>query len=369
MEMEMNKMGKDIGGKKQNWLFLLLLPLPLVVVPLLALLFHAMGGGRPQVVARELAGISTVLPEASFSADTPKSKAEYYERAERSARDSLDGMAATLGRLGFPGAEVGGNGPVVGAQEQSRLLEARMSALQRELSRPEPAPVRRTGAGNVGATGSTASGSGELDRLEGMMRSMSSGKAADPEMAQLDAVMQGILDIQHPERVWERQRSVGAGVVDSVFRAVPAVVFGRQKLVDGARVRLRLSDTLRVSGMLVPRGHELFGSCRVSNQRLLVEVRHIRLGTSIIPVDLSVYGLDGMPGVVARDAELSQALAGGSEQAMRGLGIGGMDASLAVQVAGAGVDAARGLLSRKVRRVKVKLADGLQVLLRDNQRK
>jgi Conjugative transposon, TraM len=45
----------------------------------------------------------------------------------------------------------------------------------------------------------------------------------------------------------------------------------------------------------------------------------------------------------------------------------GFDQSLATQVAGAGLDAAKSLLNKKVRRIKVKLKAGYPILLRDNK--
>jgi Conjugative transposon, TraM len=46
-----------------------------------------------------------------------------------------------------------------------------------------------------------------------------------------------------------------------------------------------------------------------------------------------------------------------------------MDQSVATQAASAGIDAAKELLSKKVRRVKVKLKNGFPILLRNNQGK
>ncbi len=139
--------------------------------------------------------------------------------------------------------------------------------------------------------------------------------------------------------------------------------------MQGASIKLRLQDTITLSGQLIPKGHEITGTCRITNQRLLLDIKNIRLGTSIIPVDLSVYSLDGMAGINAPEAELADAAGMGADDAVRSIGMYGVDQGIATQVAGAGIDAAKSLFSKKIRKIKVKLEAGTAVLLRNNQLK
>lgn len=140
-----------------------------------------------------------------------------------------------------------------------------------------------------------------------------------------------------------------------------------QKAIQGATIKLRLQDSLVINGQVIPKGHDIFGICRITNQRLLLDIKNIRLGTSIIPVDLSIYSLDGMPGVYAPEAELADAAGSGADDAVRSIGMSGMDQTIATQVAGAGIDAAKSLFSKKIKRIKVKLEAGHPVLLRNNK--
>jgi hypothetical protein len=58
-----------------------------------------------------------------------------------------------------------------------------------------------------------------------------------------------------------------------------------------------------------------------------------------------------------------------ADNALQNMQFMGMDQSLGVQAAGAGIDAAKSLFSKKVRRIKVKLKGGYPLLLRDNTKK
>jgi conjugative transposon TraM protein len=182
-------------------------------------------------------------------------------------------------------------------------------------------------------------------------------------------LMQGILDVQHPERVLQRHAMEKSLYPDSQFKALPAYIDGNQKVVDGAAVRLKLIDTVVISGLTLPKGQQLFGLCRLSNQRLLLDIKNVRLGNAIVPVDLTVFSLDGMAGIAAPEAVLTGTLNAGTDNALRGIGMGSFDSSMGMQMATAGIDAARQLVSRKVRKVKVKLKAGTVVLLRDNKLK
>ncbi len=340
----------------------ILLFIPLLVVPFMALAFYAMGGGSGNKYARSPfsgSGINTNLPDAAFSTDTPKTKADYYAQSGNGSGEE-NGIAGIAGKLGFE--EPGGKSQSL-EHDQTKQIDEKLEAITRELNKPEPAGAKPVHAEKP----QPLSIKSDVDRLEALMKTMQENKAEDPETAQLNSMMQSILDIQHPERVQRRLELSKSLYPDSQFKATPAVIVNNQKAVQGSSVKIRLQDTLRIGGMLIPKGHELFGACRITNQRLMVDIKNIRLGTSIVPVDLSVYSLDGMVGIDAPEALLSDALNNGTDNAVRSVGFGGFDQSVATQVAGAGIDAARQLISKKVKKIKVRLDAGKAILLRNNQ--
>ena len=56
----------------------------------------------------------------------------------------------------------------------------------------------------VKTTQNTSVNSRDIDRLEGLMQGMNQKDGEDPEMQQLNGMLEKILDIQHPDRVREK---------------------------------------------------------------------------------------------------------------------------------------------------------------------
>ncbi|MGY4539443.1 hypothetical protein ACVW0P_003877 [Mucilaginibacter sp. UYNi724] len=338
----------------------MLLVLPLLVLPFLSLGFYALGGGKGKSAAQLTAkpGINTSLPDAAFKKEDPQSKLSLYELAGREQSGKADSLPASFTKQGFGSASV--------PDPNEQHINEKLAQINTEVNRPVP-PVDYGTRYSQPANNSNMTG--DVDRLEKLMRTMQEDKAEDPEMKQLSEMMDKIIAIQNPESVAVKQVKPANTEGDTKFKAIPAQIVDKQKAVQGATIKLRLQDTVTLYGYLIPKGHEIFGTCRITNQRLLLDIKNIRLGTSIIPVDLSVYSLDGMPGLYAPEAELAGAAGSGADDAVRSIGMYGMDQTIATQVAGAGIDAAKSLFSKKIKKIKVKLESGQPVLLRNNQQK
>lgn len=338
-----------------------LLLLPLLVTPLLALGFYAMGGGKGggDGVASPK-GINASLPDARFSKADPVDKMGFYGKggADSAAADASDKLARDL-RL------TSGNV----AEDRTAEIDAKLALLHKEINSPVEVGSGKTSTTSQASKNKSgdAGMKSDVDRLELMMKSMKEGQGKDPEMEQMNGLLEKIMDIQNPARAQGKvaREIYGAGV-EKEFMAVPAELADNGKVVQGATVRLRLLDSVELKGVVVPAGHFVFGLCRIVNQRLLLEIKTIRLGELIIPVNLTLYGMDGMPGIAAADAVIGDVASSGAVDAVSGISVYGME-GVAGQVAGAGIDAAKSLFSRKVRVIRVKLRAGERVLLRVNK--
>ncbi len=337
-----------------------LLVIPLLVLPFMAMAFYALGGGKgnPASTTQTISkGINTDLPDASFKQEEPKDKLGFYQQVAKDSNENIgNGLEEMAARLGFGSAE---------ANPQAQQINQKLEAINREMNRPAP---QRESYGRSSFRQNPGM-KNDVDRLEALMQAMQENKSADPEMEQLNGLMQGILDLQYPERVQQRADQYRNMYPDSQFRAIPATIVENQKAVQGATIKLKLQDTILLNGYRIPKGHLLFGTCRITNQRLLLNITNIRLGSSIIPVDLTVYSLDGMAGIEAPEAMLTDAMNNGAGDAVRNVQFMGFDQSMEAQVAGAGINAAKSLFNKKVKTVKVKLKSGHPVLLRNNQLK
>ena len=330
-----------------------LLVLPLLVLPFMALAFYAMGGGtgnKQLVLANK--GINATLPDAAFKTEDPTDKLGIYNLKGKDT--STNQIADVVDRLGFsPNQDL-----------QTDQINYKLQELNKEINRPSENSIKT----RPNRTSSQSeSMKGDVERLEMLMKSMQSGKGSDPEMEQLNTMLQSIMDIQHPERVREKYINQIIESPDSLFKAIPAVVVDNQRVVQGATIKLRLLDSVKLNGQVLPKGQLIYGICNIANQRLLLDVKTIRLRNRIVPVDLTVYSLDGIRGIEAPEALLTDAINGGSDDAVRNLQFMTLDQSMGAQIAGAGIETAKNLFSKKVKRIKVKLKANHPILLRNNK--
>lgn len=334
-----------------------LLFLPVLILPFAALAFYAMGGGSGAPGITRQAGINTTLPDAAFSKQKPGDKMGIYDQSDQdSARMGSSGLDQIAERLGFhPEAK----------DDPAAEIELKLQALHQQLNAPlQSSPEVNQSSRPVRFSARNA----EVDRLETLMSGMQGNSNDDAEMKQLSGMLEKVLDIQHPQRVRDAYLEKVNAAPEERFKAIPAMIAKKQTLVQGAVLKLVLSDTVSISGVRFPKGQEIFGLCNLTNQRLLVDIKTIRMDNHIIPVDLSLYSLDGIKGMEAPDAIVNSALSGGADDALNSLQLLGMDQSVGVQVAGAGIDAAKGLFSKKVRQVRIRLKAGEKVLLRNNKK-
>ncbi len=268
------------------------------------------------------------------------------------------------------------------------------------------------------ASNSTVSSS-DVDRLEQMMVAMNQKDGADPEMQQLGGMLEKILDIQHPDRVQERIKQNSESNKGQVFpvavnphndavslldnqtvtkplsdtgnyvgvrhngfysldnmmdasnnqNAIEAVIHETQTLVNGSTVKLRLVNDIYINGVLIPKNNFVYGTAQLNGERLGIKVNSIRYGSSLFPVQLQVYDLDGMdgiyiPGAISRDVAKESA-----DRSLQGIGYTSLDPSIGAQAASAGIEAAKTLFSKKVKLIKVSVKAGYKVLLQDEKQK
>jgi conjugative transposon TraM protein len=246
--------------------------------------------------------------------------------------------------------------------------------------------------------------SSEVDRLQDMMQQMNGNQEADPEMEQLNGTLEKILDIQHPDRVKEKLKEKSLKNKEQVFivtgqfvknnislldtgknkrnaenkffgleedadseeqNTVEAVVHQTQTLVNGAVVKMRLLNDIYLNGSLVKKGNFVFGISELNDERLEININSIRNNNSLFPVKLEVFDMDGLPGIYIPGAISRDVAKQSTDNSLQLLELTSMDPSLKAQVAATGINAAKSLLSKKVKQVKVLVKAGYKVLLRD----
>lgn len=148
---------------------------------------------------------------------------------------------------------------------------------------------------------------------------------------------------------------------------IPGMVDGAQTLISGEAVALRTTGDAMLGGTRVPYGTALSGKATLSGERLMISVTAIRIGSRVMPVALEVVDMDGMTGIRVQGSINRDVSKESADEAVGSMGLTTVDPSVAGQATAAGLQAAKNLLSRKIRLVRVGLPAGYRVLLRNSK--
>lgn len=423
-----------------------LMVLPLLVLPFMTLMFWVLGGGKVNHADAQQAqnGLNMQLPGANLKDDKPLDKLSYYEQAasdslklqqlmendpyyqrhENTDTSVLLSMDTSLIRSKY-GNNIGtrrsssiNHSTTYSDPNETKVYQklAQLDAALNKASSPAVSSVNNIST--VKPRHNTSVNSGDIDRLEQMMQGMNQ-KSDDPEMQQLNGMLEKILDIQHPDRVREKIKQTSEVKKGQVFavavnndgnsvslldnrgtknngantsfnspiqsnsfyslddetslnesqNSVQAVIHETQTLVNGSTVKLRLLNDIFINGVFIPKDNFVFGTADLNGERLRIKINSLRYRNSLFPVELSAYDMDGMdgiyiPGAITRDVAKQSA-----DRAAQQIDITTLNPSIGAQAANAGIEAAKTLFSRKVKLVKVTVKAGYQVLLRDEKQK
>lgn len=407
----------------------MLLVIPLLVLPFLALFFWAMGGGktRPGIPTDGSAfkGLNMQMPDPQSQGDKSTDKFSAYQQAEKDSIDrrrneladssyvkdtSLTSFTAdTINDFGsavtsrYSGSA---NRNIIAANPEAEKMARQLAALDKQLADAQSSPEANSGNPQLQS---------ELDQMNTMMKTVQGSGATDPEMSQLNGMLDKILDIEHPERAQQRIREqslknrkqayVASSTTDNndiqllsshtkpnnktaknntvatkrnaFYELAPsadktetpnsfeAEISGTRILVAGATLKMRLLGNMYINGTLLPAGQFIYGTCSISGDRLMVQVSSVKYGNSIFPIDLSVYDMDGIGGIYIPDGTGRQVAKNSAGETIAGASIYSFDNTLTGQAASAGIQAAKSLFGKKAQIVRVTVRDGYKVLLKN----
>jgi hypothetical protein len=399
-----------------------LMMLPVLVSPFVVLLFFILGGGKGSSNTTSLnthSGLNLQLPDAHFGKKKDKGKMDLYGASDqdsarwkmsmnndpywKESKDSgglrslaFDKMkdfqelmnktaksfsdknfhgfqspSSASGSLGF--ARLNGNtGHVMpGAGREKEVME-KLELLRKQITRPVSPPPSTNLPGHKSASENENSGN-STEKISEMLRALNQKNEPDPKIAELNNMLDKVMAIQHPElRKDSGQKNIMSKSEDlhittvSGDNSITAVIPEKQTLVSGATIRLRTTDSFRIGKIRIPSDQLIYGVVSLSNERLRIIIKTLRAGNNILPINLEVFDMDGLaglyiPGSISRDVSKES-----FDQGMNGIGLSAFDPSIGAQAASAGIQAAKTLISRKVKLVRVTIEDGYQVLLKES---
>ena len=192
---------------------IMMLVMPVFVLLFSALGFYALGGGQgdtKQAVANQ--GINTQLPGAQLRKDGATDKLSLYDKAQRdSATAKTHSAAGAFAALGWDTSKL--SKPLSSTEANEAKIKTRLAEINRELSQPRPT-VKSVPM--VTDNNQTA----QLDRLEKLLRQKQSETSApDPQMAQLNTMLEKIQQIQNPGLVQEKLKKEAVSFVSGISLA------------------------------------------------------------------------------------------------------------------------------------------------------
>ena len=343
--------------------------LPLLVIPFLFLVFYALGGGKDEQGNSPkkdgVNGFNMDLPPVLFDEKEEKmTKLDYYKKADQDSirrREQMqqDPYHRLDGKLVTQLPEK----PAI--DTQTDFLLRRLDLLQRKMEEPKPVkPIipRRKVVEQVDHWEETA-------RPAAKRAQETPAAKPDPELEKLDSMLDKIIRIQQPKEAAsaETLKDEASARADTVANSLPAVVQEDQVLVAGGTIALRLTEAALINGVTFPKDQLAYGVVSISNDRMLITVNSLRRELSIYNTTLQVYDLDGLPGIHIPGSLGRETAKQSLDQSISSMNILPLDASLAAEVTNTGVLAAKSLLSRKARQVRVAVKGGYQLLLRSTK--
>lgn len=402
----------DVKLKRQRRFLLFL---PVIVVPFLTFFLWSVGiVGKADAQTKKgtkQSGFNFYLPTAIQAKDSNWNKMQYYAQADK---DSAK-LRSLINSYGNDSSDV--SGVAINTDPKEKLIEDKIAALNKKLHEPTSINPENSSYENEILEPSPAEKQAALQRMQELqawsnssskMSNVSDTEQSDLELNRLDGMLNKVLDIQHPERIQQqseenkkhvypvltKENKANVSLLQSVqdtgikqqlvvstdnrfyglndstsnsstANTIAAEIPEEQVLVNGAIVKLRLLNDVYIRGTLVPKNQLLYGVASLKGERLDIEISSIGYHGQILPVALSVYDMDGqqglyIPGAITRDVAKQSA-----DQGIETMNFGTYDASLGAQAATAGIQAAKTLIGKKIKLVKVTVRAGYRVMLRD----
>lgn len=395
-----------------------LLVLPVLVFPFLTFMLWSLGLFTPSKTKAQnntaQKGFNMHLPDAKLKDNKSWNKLDFYQQADADSAKVKEAMQQDpFFQKGL--YSLRNDTPAPANSYRDPNVEKVSQQLVKLNAILNQAPVQQPALKDTVPVIHEAMANEQVSKLENMVQAIhQQDTTEDPQMQQLNTMMDKILDIQHPERVQAVPKEQSQQNKQEVFpvapnlnsdnisalqairsndtaslilrrnafyslddnqssefsqNSIPAAVQETQTLVSGATVKLRLLNDVYINGVLIPKDCFIYGTASLSGERLNISISTIRYQNAILPVSLSVYDLDGMngifiPGAITRDVAKQSA-----NDATQSIGLTTLDPSLGAQAASAGIQAAKSLIGKKIRLVKVTVKAGYQVLLKDNNSK
>ncbi|MGV8137305.1 MAG: conjugative transposon protein TraM [Mangrovibacterium sp.] len=324
-----------------------LLFLPLVLIPFIVLIFYILGGGENPKEGGQNPEITDTVRGANYNLPEADRSIEIIDKTEAAVSPDEITLSRDYNILG-EGAEskndTAKQEPVLTEKAEAGIANNETSGTLPESNTTDPEQLLkhiekrqqqiRGELESEKAVGSEphakASYSGQNKKTERVTQATSSQKQHEPAIPatgieELDRVFrqnaclskandslsfqlkqaQAIQQKQEAEKnrytALEKSQQSAFKPSEQKGSLLKAEVYETTTVLTGNRVKLRLLEDGWLSGTKIPEGTFLYGTCEVANERLQIMIRQIPVSGNFIPVDITVYDLDGLAGLYVPD--------------------------------------------------------------------
>ena len=405
----------------------MLLVLPALVIPFITMAFWALDGGKTdhdKSNAAKQQGFNNELPGTGLPDYTADNKLSFYMKAEADSikrkeellndpyfQDSLLAFDNSYHSIGEGNNDFLNQGYTNSYPTQMNLArsEQKIQRQIEELNRQINIADSSENHGNIadvktGRLTKDKDFSRDVDRMAKMMNMMEHSDEPDPELLELNGTLEKILDIQHPQRVIDRTRQASFEHREQVFIAlkdhapgislldtsrdehqdmqskflgtqhetaeanqniIQATIQESKSVTTGSVIKIQLLDDLYINGQLIPKGHLIYGTANLNDERIQILVSSVKMANSMYPVKLKAYDLDGLPGLYIPGTISGDVSREGIDRGLSLNPLNSLNPSLEIQAASAGISTAKKLVSKKIKQVKAFVKTGYKILLQN----
>ena len=88
---------------------------------------------------------------------------------------------------------------------------------------------------------------------------------------------------------------------ESKSSLIKAEVYETTTVMDGNRVKLRLLEDVWINEIKLKKNTFIYGTSKIKNERLHIQITQLPVKGNFLPVDLTIYDLDGLTGLYVPD--------------------------------------------------------------------
>lgn len=172
----------------------------------------------------------------------------------------------------------------------------------------------------------------------------------------------------------EDQKKIEHRLLEAEVGTIRAMVYGNQDVISGGRIKMRLLQSIKVRGVVIPENTLIYGIGSFATQRVQIKISDVVFEDHVFPVNITTLDIDGIAGVYVPEIqglqEARQALGqsvGNFNMNTYGATTGNVAAMAGASAAQAGIQGVRAIATKKTTIQRAHLKNNHIVYLRQTE--